>query len=68
MTDKSKGAMTYGRKDERVEDMHLALSEKYMTYRDLADRCLINSTNIQKGDKRVFYFRPVNTFLDEPKV
>jgi hypothetical protein len=31
------------KKDERVEDLHLLLTEKYMGYRDLADRCLINA-------------------------
>jgi hypothetical protein len=29
--------------EERVEDMHLKLSEKYMAYKDLADRCFINT-------------------------
>lgn len=32
--------------NERVEDMHLKLSEKYQTYKDLADRCLINTQQI----------------------
>ena len=31
---------------ERVEDLHLQLSEKYQTYKDLADRCLINAQHI----------------------
>jgi hypothetical protein len=30
--------------DQRNEDLHLQLSEKYMVYKDLADRCLINPT------------------------
>lgn len=28
--------------DQRTEDLHLKLSENYMYYKDLADRCLIN--------------------------
>mgnify|MGYP006893245917 FL=1 len=28
-------------KEARTTDMHLLLSEKYMAYKDLADRCLI---------------------------
>lgn len=31
---------------ERVEDMHLRLSEKYQAYKDLADRCLVNTAFI----------------------
>lgn len=48
--------------------MHLRLSEKYQAYKDLADRCLINTAfigksaigfeRLDKGDKRVFYLRP----------
>ncbi|CDW82479.1 UNKNOWN [Stylonychia lemnae] len=53
--------------NERVEDMHLMLSEKYMTYKDLADRCLINTQQIDKGDKRVFYLKPQSVFLEEPR-
>ena len=34
------------RKIEHVGDMHLRLSDKYQNYKDLADRCLINTTFI----------------------
>lgn len=34
------------KQDERVEDMHLKLTEKYQTYKDLADRCLINTQHL----------------------
>jgi hypothetical protein len=52
----------------RAEDLHLRLSEKYMHYRNLADRCLLNPLHTDKGDLRVFYIRPDNMFLEEPRV
>ena len=36
----------FQKEEERNADLHLRLSEKYMAYKDLADRCLINSNNI----------------------
>ena len=55
-------------KEARTTDMHLLLSEKYMAYKDLADRCLIVINKEGKwdttnhflsddipGDKRAFY-------------
>lgn len=38
----------FNNEDQRTEDLHLQLSEKYMVYKDLADRCLINPTQIGK--------------------
>ena len=49
--------------------MYLRISEKYQIYKDLSDRCLINTAHIgmlklfkiklvDKGDKRVFYLKP----------
>lgn len=34
----------FNKEDQRTEDLHLQLSEKYMVYKDLADRCIINPT------------------------
>lgn len=34
----------FTKEDRRVEDLHLQMSEKYMVYKDLADRCVINPT------------------------
>jgi hypothetical protein len=51
----------------RTEDLHLQLSEKYMVYRDLADRCLINPAQIEKQDRRVFYLEPKSVFTEEPR-
>ena len=31
---------------ERNADLHLRLSEKYMAFKDLADRCLISSNQV----------------------
>lgn len=38
----------FNKEDQRNEDLHLQLSEKYMVYKDLADRCIINPTQIGK--------------------
>jgi len=56
------------KKAEGVEDMHLKLSAKYQTFRDLADRCQINITKMDKGDNRVFYIEPDNILLKEPRL
>jgi hypothetical protein len=34
----------FNKEDDRTEDLHLQLSEKYMVFKDLADRCIINPT------------------------
>ena len=34
----------FNKQDQRTEDLHLQLSEKYMVYKDLADRVIINPT------------------------
>lgn len=51
------------KEQERNADLHLELSEKYMAYKDLADRCLINPDNVEKGERRVFYMKPKSPFL-----
>ena len=38
----------FNKNDSRTEDLHLQLSEKYMVYKDLADRVIINPTQICK--------------------
>ena len=43
----------FNKQDKRTEDLHLQLSEKYMVYKDLADRCIINPTQIGKFHKFV---------------
>lgn len=39
------------KEQERNADLHLQLSEKYMAYKDLADRCLINPDHVGKYNK-----------------
>lgn len=56
----------FNKEDQRTEDLHLNLTEKYMVYKDLADRCLINP-KLEKEDHRVFYLRPNTIFLKEPR-
>jgi hypothetical protein len=69
----------FRKEDSRTEDLHLQLSEKYMLYKDLADRCIINPTETSKfrvglmilattGDNRVFYIRPDTIFTQEPRI
>ena len=38
----------FSRDQERRSDLHLQLSEKYMIYKDYAERALINPQNIGK--------------------
>jgi hypothetical protein len=48
--------------------MHLKLSEKYMAYKELADRCMLSREEVaDKGDRRVFYIKPDTPFLEEPR-
>lgn len=51
-----------------------------MVYKELADRCIINPTQIgnncifvtffhlDKGDNRVFYLKPDTIFMKEPRI
>ena len=39
----------FSRDQERRADLHLQLSEKYMVYKDLAERAMINPQNIGKS-------------------
>jgi hypothetical protein len=68
------------KEEEGNADLHLRLSEKYMAYKDLSDRCLISTKNIgnqfiinnnfiltEKGESRVFYLQPSSPFLQEPR-
>jgi hypothetical protein len=50
-------------KESTTGDLHLSISEKYIAYKELADRVLINPQHITKGDKRVFYLKPHSPFL-----
>jgi len=36
------------KEEERSADLHLRLSAKYMAYKDLADRCLLNPEHVGK--------------------
>jgi hypothetical protein len=39
----------FNKDNTRTEDLHLRLSEKYMHYKDLADRCFLNPNLIGKS-------------------
>ena len=45
----------FSRDQERRSDLHLQLSEKYMIYKDYAERALINPQNIGKFHSLSFY-------------
>ena len=50
----------FHKEEEGNADLHLRLSEKYMAYKDLSDRCLISTKNIGKFDLiliRMFFLR-----------
>ena len=55
-------------KKEELGDLHLRLSEKYMLYRELVERCFLNPQSISKGERRVFYLEPQVPFLMEPRI
>ena len=38
----------FNKEDQRTQDLHLQLSEKYMVYKDYADRAIINPAQIGK--------------------
>jgi hypothetical protein len=48
-------------------NLHIKLAEKYMIYKDLSERCMINPHHIDKGEKRVFYLKARTPFLEEPR-
>jgi hypothetical protein len=48
----------FKKNDARTGDLHLQLLEKYMVYKDLADRCIINPAHSGKFNlKRYNIFR-----------
>lgn len=53
--------------EDTLGDLHMQLSNKYMAYKDLAERCLLNPNQLDKGDRRVFYMKPSTPFLQEPR-
>ena len=53
--------------EDTLGDLHMQLSNKYMAYKDLAERCLLNPNQLDKGDRRVFYMKPNTPFLQEPR-
>ena len=46
----------FSRDQERRSDLHLQLSEKYMIYKDYAERALINPQNIGKSSDFINHF------------
>ena len=43
----------FNKQEARTEDLHLNLSEKYMIYKDYAERCMLNPQHIGKKPKSV---------------
>ena len=46
----------FNKQEARTEDLHLNLSEKYMIYKDYAERCMLNPQHIGKRPKSVTVF------------
>jgi len=46
----------FNKEEEGNADLHLRLSEKYMAYKDLADRCLISPKNLGRKLISFIYF------------
>jgi hypothetical protein len=55
------------RMESENNNLHIRLAEKYMIYKDLSERCLINPHHIDKGEKRVFYLKARTPFLEDPR-
>jgi len=53
--------------EKSIDAMANELREGYMQLKDLSSRCFIDMENIQKNDKRVFYFKPNSIFLESPE-
>lgn len=43
-------------KEAEKADSHLLLSEKYMAYKDLAERCVITATNNAEGMYIILFY------------
>jgi hypothetical protein len=60
--------------DAEAEDLHLRLSEKFMAYKELAERCVLkvnpspNTGTAGSTDYRCFYMQPDTVFLHEPRL
>ena len=50
--------------DKRAMDrLKQNLRDSYIQLKDLSSRCLIDMANIEKNDKRIFYFKPKSVML-----
>ncbi|CDW75700.1 UNKNOWN [Stylonychia lemnae] len=43
------------------------LRDSYLQLKDLNHRCLIDLSNVEKNDKRIFYFKPESVLLQDPE-
>ena len=50
-----------------LERLKQNLRDSYVQMKDLSSRCLIDMANIEKNDKRIFYFKPECILLDDPE-
>ena len=48
----------FNKQEARTEDLHLQLSEKYMVYKDYAERTMLNPQHIGKSMKNVTVASP----------
>lgn len=50
-----------------LEQTKEELSNAYMNFSELANRCILEIQTINKTDKPVYYFKPDSFLLDEPE-
>ena len=50
---------------EAVDRLKTNLRDSYMQMKDLSSRCMIDLSNIERNDRRIFYFKPESVLLKD---
>ena len=50
---------------EAIERLKQNLRDAYQEMKDLSARCLIDISNTEKNDRRIFYFKPESVLLKD---
>lgn len=54
--------------DSRAMDrLKQNLRDSYIQMKDVSNRCLVDLSNTEKNDKRIFYFKPESVLLNDPE-
>ena len=54
-----------GLESEAVDRLKQNLRDAYGQMKDLSSRCLIDLSNTEKNDRRIFYFKPDSVLLKD---